>query len=105
MMNMNWTEKLYSKACNAAIGMILVIYNECNTLWNASIWFYIQQCKVRELQRNSTIIVSLPNVGRNGETDFSSRVRSKCLEFLRDIQEDNNVDIHGVEDDHAEKWK
>ncbi|GFH44348.1 predicted protein [Chaetoceros tenuissimus] len=56
-----------------------------------------------QLQRNSTIIVSLPNVGRNGETDFSSRVRSKCLEFLRDIQEDNNVDIHVVEDDHAEK--
>lgn len=54
-----------------------------------------------QLQRNSTIIVSLPDVGRNGEKDFSSRVRSKCLEFLRDIQEDNNVDNHVVEDDHA----
>lgn len=50
---------------------------------------------------NSNAVLSLPVSGRHGKKDFSSRVRSKCFEFLNDLQhpDERSSNVHVVKDD------
>lgn len=54
-----------------------------------------------QIRCNSNVVISLPTLGRNGEKDFSSRVRSKCLEFLNELQ--HLDDVRGVSNFHVVK--
>lgn len=60
-----------------------------------------------QIRCNSNVVISLPTLGRNGEKDFSSRVRSKCLDFLNELQsrrhhdrlDENLSRVHVVRED------